>query len=90
MPRERKWFGGSDLALDELRRIASAADHGARPWTWSGGYPQTVVRVGDVVLIAQCFDGPDTPANRAEFIATFDPPTVLRLLDRLAMVEGMP
>jgi hypothetical protein len=69
--------------VQEMRRIAAAADHGGRPWYWSGGYPQSVNREGDVALIADTFTDPDHPASEAEFIATFDPPTVLRLLDEV-------
>ena len=80
----------SEPTTSELRRVAEAADDDGRPWTWraseaggSGGYPQTILRVGDVVLVANCYESPDYPARFAEFIATFDPPTVLALLDRL-------
>lgn len=84
------WGTGSDDLLD-LRRIALAADHGARPWVWKGGSTsQTVLRKGDVVLVAQCFENPDRRAVFAEFIATFDPPTVLRLLDCLLMAGSAP
>lgn len=74
--------------LGELRRVAEAADADGREWTWkasesdgSAGYPQHILRVGDVVLVAQTYDDPDRPATFAEFIAAFDPPTVLALLD---------
>jgi hypothetical protein len=66
--------------LTELRKVAEAADDGGRAWTWKGGYPQTVLREGDVILVAQTFTDPDHVARFAEFISTFDPPTVLRLL----------
>jgi hypothetical protein len=70
-----------------LRRVAEAADADGREWEWSGGYPQTVTRIGDAVLIANTFEGPDWPSTIAEFIATFDPPTVLALLaERDALV----
>lgn len=67
---------------DRLAMVAMAADQDSvgRPWEWKGGYPQTVIRIGDAVLIANCFEEPDRPSTIAEFIATFDPPTVLRLL----------
>jgi len=71
------------LDLEHLRRVAEAADDGGRPWTWGGKYPQSVLREGDVVNVADTFTDPDHPAVFAEFIATFDPPTVLALLDRL-------
>lgn len=44
------------LTTDELwnlRAIAKRADADGRRWMWAGGYPQTVVRVGDVVLVAE-------------------------------------
>lgn len=72
--------------LAELLRVARAAQHEDgmdRPWLWKGGYPQTILREGDVTLVAQTFTDPDHVAHFAEFIATFDPPTVLRLLMEL-------
>lgn len=71
------------MSLDHFRQVALAADDGRRPWFWRGGYPQTVSREGDAILIADVFEDPDSPARFAEFIATFDPPTVLFLLDLL-------
>lgn len=76
------------LDLTKLRQIARAADHGGRPWFWhaseaadKGGYPQQVIREGDVALIATTYDEPDNRAITPEYIAAFDPPTVLALLD---------
>lgn len=76
-----------DLDLTALRRIAVATDKGGRSWFWQasqaatrGGYPQHVLREGDVGLICETYDEPDYPAITPEFIATFDPPTVLALL----------
>ena len=69
-----------NLDLDALERIAQAADADGRPWEWKGEYPQTVIRIGDVALVADTFEDPDSPSRFAEFIATFDPPTVLALL----------
>lgn len=73
-----------------LERIALAADREDRRWAWkaseadgSGGYPQQIMRDGDATLIATCYDAPEYPATKAEFISTFDPPTVLRLLAAL-------
>jgi chromosome condensin MukBEF complex kleisin-like MukF subunit len=65
---------------DELKQIAESANHGGREWYWRGGYPQAIFREGDAVLVAECFENPDFPSRMAEFIATFDPPTVLKLL----------
>jgi hypothetical protein len=70
------------IDFEPLRRVAEAADKGGRPWVWNGGYPQTVIREGDAVLIANTYEEPDHPSTTAEFISTFDPPTVLMLLDR--------
>jgi hypothetical protein len=76
------------LDLTALRRVAKAADRGGRPWVWQaseaegrGGYPQHVLRDGDAALICETYDSPDHSAITPEFIATFDPPTVLALLD---------
>ena len=72
--------------MSEARRVAEAADNGS-PWEWEHAYPQRVTRVGDVVLIADCFEDPDAPSRFAEFIATFDPPTVLSLLEAREALE---
>jgi hypothetical protein len=76
-----------NLDFDHLISVACAIDGDARPWTWhaserpdGGGYPQQVIRVGDVALICECYDEPDHPSVTAEYIATFDPPTVRALL----------
>lgn len=69
--------------LDRLKRIAASADSGGRRWQASGGYPQSISRLGDAVLIAQTFVDPDSPSTEAEFIAAFDPPTVRRLLEEV-------
>ncbi|MHB1950221.1 MAG: hypothetical protein ACYCQK_01950 [Acidiferrobacteraceae bacterium] len=71
----------SALDIAALRRIAERTDADGRPWLWRGGYPQTVLREGDVILVAETFEDPDQPVAFAEFISTFDPPTVLVLLD---------
>jgi hypothetical protein len=76
------------FAFDEMRRVAEAADADGRPWEWTGGYPQRVTREGDVVLVAETFNDPDAPHPFAEFIATFDPPLVLWLLDLAARAGG--
>lgn len=68
------------LDLDHLWIVATAADANGRPWEWSGEYPQRVLRIGDVAIVAETFQDPDSPARFADFIATFDPPTVLALL----------
>ena len=75
------------MTLAELRAIAEAADNG-NAWEWEHAYPQRITRTGDVVLIADCFEDPDSPSRFAEFIATFDPPTVLALLDRITALTG--
>lgn len=79
---------GEPLDLTRLRQIARAADKGGRPWVWRAseaegraGYPQIVLRSGDVGLICETYDAPDSPAITPEYIAAFDPPTVLALLD---------
>lgn len=69
------------LDLTSLRTVAEAANADGRPWVWEGGYPQRVLREGDVVIVADCSEDPDHPSRFAEFIATFDPPTVLWLLN---------
>lgn len=71
------------LDLVHLRAVAEAVP--ARRWEWSGrganGYPQQVIGQGDASLVAECYESPDHPSAFAEFIATFDPPTVLALLE---------
>lgn len=76
-------MGRSGESLARLRSVAEAADADGRKWYWRGGYPQSIIREGDVVLVAQTLTNPDHRPEFAEFIAAFDPPTVLALLDRL-------
>jgi hypothetical protein len=74
------------LDMEELRIVAEAANSSNKPWVYDPdfkGYPQSIVREGDVTLVAQCFESPDRPSVFTEFITTFDPPTILRLLDLL-------
>jgi hypothetical protein len=72
--------------VESLWRIAWAADRGSRAWSWHPSHNparpgvQTVDREGDACLIANCYDEPDERMCTAEYIAAFDPPTVLRLL----------
>ena len=71
------------LDFDKLQEIAEAANSGVRPWEWrtnAKGYPQQIIRQGDAALIAETYDGPQHAPRNAEFIAAFDPPTVLALL----------
>ena len=72
--------GAAPDPLDRLREVAEAADNGS-PWEWEHAYPQRITRVGDVILVADCFEDPDSPSRFAEFIATFDPPTALALVE---------
>jgi hypothetical protein len=75
------------LDLDHLLTVARAtATNGqVREWFWQGGYPQQVLSLGDVTLIAECYENPDMPSTMAEFIATFDPRTVEALIMNLQM-----
>jgi hypothetical protein len=91
MGLEGQWHGAPNLdgeTLARLREVAVSANDADRCWAWEGlgehGYPQRVTRMGDVVLVAECFEGQvDEPARFAEHIATFDPPMVVALLDEL-------
>jgi hypothetical protein len=88
------------IDFDRLEKIAEAANSGVRPWVWETnekGYPQQIVRQGDAALIAETYDGPQHPPRNAEFIAAFDPPTVLALIawaragqDNLKVPEDKP
>lgn len=79
-----------DLSEEELAEVegcALMADHGGRRWIRKDplkGYPQTIFRDGDVVLVAQCYEGPETyPPLFADHIARSDPATILRLTAEL-------
>jgi hypothetical protein len=74
--------------LDDIRARVDAAAPDGRKWTWKGGYPQTVLSVGDVTLIAETFENPDKPSTCAEFIA--HAPEDIRYLLFLAEVGGEP
>lgn len=76
-----------DESLVRLRAVAEAADESGRRWFWKGGYPQNILREGDVVLVAQTLTDPDHRPEFAEFIAAFDPPTVLAMIDRLLLLS---
>lgn len=67
--------------LTRLRAVAEAATPG--PWEADGFY----VRVGHEFAIALANSRPDTSPHDAEFIATFDPPTVAALIDRVERAE---
>lgn len=84
-----------------LRTIAQAADTvggnggGGRRWVAQPslnpehpGYPQSIVRMGDVVLIATTYDEPTGPLTLAQYIAAVSPPVVLALLDELDRQEA--
>jgi len=76
----------SDEELDAVEGAALMADHGGRRWLLrqnAKGYPQTVIRDSDVVLVAECFEGPEYPPVFADHITTSDPATVLRLIAEL-------
>jgi hypothetical protein len=66
------------VMLHDGQRTPNQQDASERPG--GGGYPQQVLRVGDVALICECYDEPDYPSVTAEYIATFDPPTVRALI----------
>lgn len=68
----------TDLPLDELRRVAEAAYWDG--WTWMPD-EHTVARADvDVCTVVH-------PAD-TRYIAAFDPPTALALLDRIAELEA--
>lgn len=73
------------LDLAALEGIALMADHGGRGWVHRAprkGYPQNIYRHGDSVLVATCYEGPETyPPIFCDFIEAFDPPTVLALIN---------
>lgn len=71
----------TDLNLNELRKVAEAATPG--PWTLIGG-GEYLTPIG---LMVAPDDGGVWPED-ATHIATFDPPTVLALLDRVAELEA--
>ena len=73
------------MNLDRLREVAEAAI--PRPWRWSPGdtLEPPSVRGGGFMVVAEIMDG--NPAD-AEFIATFDPPMVLALLDVAEAAEN--
>lgn len=89
--------------LERFREVADLADMASRPeggsrhWLWHGiggdAYPQRIIRDGDVVLVAETFEGPGdgpepVPPRFAEHIATFDPPTVLALVEIAAALAA--
>ena len=95
MPEERRrWRGPNPLDIVRLAAIAEAVNDDDRAWAWRVNKPdahQTVFRMGDAALIAETFDSTSNaphvdgrPVGTAEYIATFDPPTVLALLNALA------
>ena len=79
------------MELNELRKTAEAATPG--PWEMREENPQMdgrnfTLRVHDqagIRMSAHCYGFNGDP----EFIATFDPPTVLALLSRLEQAEAI-
>lgn len=68
------------MELNELRKIAEAVKQ--EPWVLSGGN-EWISPIG----ITVDYDNGGVSSIEAEFIATFDPPTVLALLSRLEQAE---
>lgn len=81
-------------AMRQAAERASSNDEGLgyyRPWairTNEKGYPQTILREGDVVLVAECFEGPEHPPVFAEHIVTSHPRAVLDLIEYVRELEG--
>ena len=79
---------------DELRAIAEAAT--LLSWATSKAKPRRVTASGKLICNAVLANGPGKENSKtqaeavanARHIATFDPPTVLALLDRLAALEA--
>lgn len=77
--------------LDDIEGAALRADHEGRRWVMdlpTKGYPQRVLRQGDVVLVAECYEGPQFPPVFADHIIRSDPATVLRLVADLAAARA--
>lgn len=75
----------SVAALEQAARELQAGNaHG--PWEWQGGYPQRITNPAAVV-IADCFENPDMPAQTAPFIAAADPASVLALVEATRAAE---
>lgn len=86
------------IDLDALRRIALAATPG--PWEADGNEvsqhrscpePWHTVVGTEVACLSCCYGGTAEGVSRTEdagYIAAFDPPTVLALLDRLKAAEA--
>jgi hypothetical protein len=85
---DRSAYRVSVLDTERLRKVATAADDDGRPWLWGGKYPQRVLRVGDTLIVADCFEDPDSPSRFAEFIATFDPPTAIALVAEMERLRA--
>lgn len=86
----------ADLDLDRMKEVAKAATPG--PWNRDGHHMSRVLRCtaeretteakhlcGDFIEVA---DAGENWMVDAPFIATFDPPTVLALIDRLEVAEA--
>lgn len=78
-----------------LRALADALPDSLhrRPWTWAagriGGYPQHVLSVGNVLIIAETYDEPDAGATTAPYIAALDPATVIALCDKADRLDRL-
>jgi hypothetical protein len=79
----------ADMAEDHIDGVSRAW---SRQRFGASGYPQRVLRDNDVALIAETFEGsseaPDDPPRFAEHIATFDPPTVLALVEIVSVLAA--
>lgn len=82
----------TDEELDEIEGAALVADHGGRRWFRrdpTKGYPQSIIREGDGVLVADCYEGPEVyPPFFADHIARSDPATVLRLVAEIRSLRA--
>lgn len=76
-----------------LRKVVNAMGEHERPREWHyrtgcNGYPQTVYSEGDVCEIAVATNAPERPIA-ANYITTFDPPTVLAMLDEIEQLRAL-
>ncbi|MCR5875112.1 hypothetical protein LRS10_13520 [Phenylobacterium sp. J426] len=90
-PRESSPPDGAELDLDGLEKVARAATHGLPcGWKYQVASATVVTNPGLGLLVARPHEGAIIRAEAVgEHIATFDPPTVLRLIREKQAAERL-